>query len=511
MKKPNRRSKRTSVADSSSSLASGDGIPQEQQQQHNEKRVDLEKENEALKSTIEELKHKLANVSLNSVDDLRKTKEDDDSQKVVEMKKKPDGRSPLSAQKQISSHKKRSGEPRISTQDEIQRLKAQKVHLLCKLKLESVQFRLSKASLEKEVLQLKKEQRKNDYEMRKLLALNEKQKLVLQRKTEEAALATKRLKELIESRRASSHRTSGSKSGISSGIQAVELDLKIAARVEEIRSEFERQMEEMADEVRKFEEDAETLRQENYRYLLQEKEAECIVRDSELKDLKEEVVRLSNLVNQPGMPKAQFHAKKQDVNLVRSSISVGSSFELMDTPESECSGGSNAVSGKFTPRVCCSCSKKSLCKTSKCECRAAVGICGTGCGCAAAKCSNRGTSIKVDDSLQKKVASDLVLSSGTSETEKAVVTSQPAEVNSDCAPRRKPLSDIGNTLVKSSPIQPDQKMMGGKPVIQVDTVDSSLLVPEIVEGPKKADRASQADISTRLTRAKRSTVSKKDT
>lgn len=54
-------------------------------------------------------------------------------------------------------------------------------------------------------------------------------------------------------------------------------------------------------------------------------------------------------------------------------------------------------------------------------------------------------------------------------------------------------------------------MMGGKPVIQVDTVDSSLLVPEIVEGPKKADRASQADISTRLTRAKRSTVSKKDT
>lgn len=46
---------------------------------------------------------------------------------VVEMKKKPDGRSPLSAQKQISSHKKRSGEPRISTQDEIQRLKAQKV------------------------------------------------------------------------------------------------------------------------------------------------------------------------------------------------------------------------------------------------------------------------------------------------------------------------------------------------------------------------------------------------
>lgn len=53
---------------------------------------------------------------------------------------------------------------------------------------------------------------------------------------------------------------------------------------------------------------------------------------------------------------------------------------------------------------------------------------------------------------KKKVASDLVLSSGTSETEKAVVTSQPAEVNNDCAPRRKPLSDIGNTLVRLIPI-----------------------------------------------------------
>lgn len=41
-------------------------------------------------STIEELKHKLANVSLNSVDDLRKTKEDDDSQKVHALEKQVD-------------------------------------------------------------------------------------------------------------------------------------------------------------------------------------------------------------------------------------------------------------------------------------------------------------------------------------------------------------------------------------------------------------------------------------
>ncbi|KAJ9166468.1 hypothetical protein P3X46_021219 [Hevea brasiliensis] len=519
MKKPNRRSKRKSTADSSSSPATGDDKPQEQQQL-NEKRVDdLEKENEALKRVIEEPKHKLPNVSPTSVDDLRKTKEDDDSQKlhvlekqVMEMKKRLGGRSQLSAQKRNSSPKQKNGEAWVLTQDEIQRLKAQKVHLLCKIKLESVQFRLSKASLEKEVLQLKKEQRRNNYEMRKLLALNEKQKLVLQRKTEEAAMATKRLKELIESRKASSHKTSGSKSGSGSRIQAIELELKIAARVEEIRSEYDRQMEEMADEVRKFEEEAETLRQENFRYLLQEKEVDSKVRDSELRDLKEEVVRLSNLINQLGMPKAQVHAKKQDVDLVRSSVSVGSSIEFMDTPESECSGGSNAMSGKFTPRVCCSCSKKSLCKTSKCECRAAASGCGTGCGCAASKCSNRGVlSIKVDDSLQQKVASDLVHVADTSETEKAIVTSQSAEVNNDCARIRKPLSEIGNTLVISSPIKPDQKMRENKTVTQVDIVDPSFSVLEIAEGPKKADKASLADIPTRLTRAKRSVVPKTDT
>lgn len=75
--------------------------------------------------------------------------------------------------------------------------------------------------------QLKKEGRRNEYEMHKLLALNQRQKMVnrfsnnsfllywlnplfmsslqvLQRKTEEASLATKRLKELLESRKTSS-------------------------------------------------------------------------------------------------------------------------------------------------------------------------------------------------------------------------------------------------------------------------------------------------------------------
>ena len=121
----------------------------------------------------------------------------------------------------------------------------------------------------------------------------------------------------------------------------------------------------------------------------------------------------------------------------------------METPESEYSGGSYAVE-KSTPRVCCSCGKRSLCKTSKCKCLAAFGSCGTGCGCSPSRCTNRGvSSIKMDDSLQQEVAQETMQSSGTSETERGIVVSQPADLDSDNVPRRKPLSEIGNTVMCS--------------------------------------------------------------
>ncbi|RWW24028.1 hypothetical protein GW17_00011704 [Ensete ventricosum] len=60
--------------------------------------------------------------------------------------------------------------------------------------------------------QLKKEGRRNEYERHKLQALNQRQKLVLivlQRKTEEAAMATKKLKELLETQKSSARDNSG--------------------------------------------------------------------------------------------------------------------------------------------------------------------------------------------------------------------------------------------------------------------------------------------------------------
>lgn len=206
MKKGNRRSKRSSIADSSS--PSKDESDQPHQNQDCDKRVhDLEKENEALKREIEELKEKDGakisspisvggSVGKRKQDDIQKLRNLEEQ--VMELKKKLNAHSQLSKLKQKTCE---SGRP-----DEIQRLKAQKVQLLCKMKLDSVQFRLSKASLEREVLQMKKEQRRNQYEMRKLLALNQRQKLVLQRKTEEASMAAKRLKGLLESRKALSQK-----------------------------------------------------------------------------------------------------------------------------------------------------------------------------------------------------------------------------------------------------------------------------------------------------------------
>ncbi|XP_074581994.1 kinesin-like protein KIN-4A [Curcuma longa] len=105
---------------------------------------------------------------------------------------------------QLLKQKQRRDEAAKKLQDEIQFIKAQKVQLQHKMKQEAGQFRQWKASREKELQQLRREGRRSEYERRKLQGLNQRQKMVLQRKTEEAAMATKKLKELLEARKSSS-------------------------------------------------------------------------------------------------------------------------------------------------------------------------------------------------------------------------------------------------------------------------------------------------------------------
>ncbi|KAK1363794.1 kinesin-like protein KIN-4A [Heracleum sosnowskyi] len=115
---------------------------------------------------------------------------------ISDLKKKQDNQHLLLKQKQ------RNEEATKRLQTEIHSIKVQKVQLQHKIKQEAERFRQLKALHEKELLQLRKEGRRNEFERHKLQALNQRQKLVVQRKTEEAAVATKRLKQLLESRKA---------------------------------------------------------------------------------------------------------------------------------------------------------------------------------------------------------------------------------------------------------------------------------------------------------------------
>ncbi|RWW11391.1 hypothetical protein GW17_00025006, partial [Ensete ventricosum] len=221
--------------------------------QHYEKKLlELEQEKKLLMKEIEDLRFNLSSLSSTSDESAEKLKADYLQKlnmletQVSELKKKQE------AQAQLLRQKQKSDEAAKRLQEEIQRIKSQKVQLQHKMKQDSEQFRSWKASREKEVLQLKKEGRRNEYEMHKLLALNQRQKMVLQRKTEEAALATKRLKELLEVKKPSREASATGNAngpGIQALVHAIEHELEVTLRVHEVRSEYDRQMQEVYDAI----------------------------------------------------------------------------------------------------------------------------------------------------------------------------------------------------------------------------------------------------------------------
>ncbi|WVZ20666.1 hypothetical protein V8G54_007988 [Vigna mungo] len=138
---------------------------------------------------------------------------------IMDLKKKQE------SQVQLLKQKQKSDEAAKRLQDEIQCIKAQKVQLQQRIKQESEQFRQWKASREKELLQ------------------------VLQRKTEEAAMATKRLKELLEARKTSGRETSVTTNGSGTNGQSNEKslqrwldhELEVMVKEHEVRFEYEKQ------------------------------------------------------------------------------------------------------------------------------------------------------------------------------------------------------------------------------------------------------------------------------
>ncbi|GAU42173.1 hypothetical protein TSUD_305180 [Trifolium subterraneum] len=212
--------------------------------------TELEDEKRTVQRERDCLLAEVENLAANSDGQTQKL-EDTHSQKlkaleaqILDLKKKQE------SQVQLMKQKQKSDEAAKRLQDEIQSIKAQKVQLQQKIKQEAEQFRQWKASREKELLQLRKEGRKNEYEKHKLQALNQRQKMVLQRKTEEAAMATKRLKELLEARKNSSSRdtlvtTNGNGSNGQSNEKSLQRwldhELEVMVKEHEVRFEYEKQ------------------------------------------------------------------------------------------------------------------------------------------------------------------------------------------------------------------------------------------------------------------------------
>lgn len=223
-------------------------------QQFRKKILELEEEKRTVQQERDQLLVEIENLAANSDGQAQKT-QDIHSQKlkaleaqILDLKKKQESHFELLKQKQ------RSDEAANRLQAEIQYIKAQKVQLQHKIKQESEQFRQWKASQEKELLQLRKEGRRNEHERHKLEALHQRQKMVLQRKTEEAAMASKRLKELLEARKSSPRETSANSNGHLSPGQGNEKslrrwldhELEVMVKVHEVRLQHEKQKQEHA-------------------------------------------------------------------------------------------------------------------------------------------------------------------------------------------------------------------------------------------------------------------------
>ncbi|XP_057426277.1 kinesin-like protein KIN-4C isoform X2 [Lotus japonicus] len=491
MKKITRRSKQSSPVVAAAAAAAPDAEANEKQLQ--EERIrELERENKEYQMEIAELRKQKENGTSASDKGVEKLKKDYLQklnlleEQVTVLKNK------LGSQSQFSTHRKKVDESTKQLQFEIQSLKAQKVQLQCKMKLQSVQSRLCKALLEKEVLQLKKEGRRNDIKTQSLLASNEMLKIVLQRKTEEASAVTKRLRDLIEARKVILNRSNGARNRNGQVIQDAELELEVTTQLHKLCYQYESKMEKMTEEIAQLKEEIEMHRQEKFSPMSQSQEEyfDIMEKDSDIQDLKEQVNSLSSLLKELQLRKEKLDCgdKKQDLGQHLFSDESNDKIRV-DTPES--SSENNVKREKTAEGLCCSCSKKSLCKTTKCRCRSTGGSCGPSCGCTHSKCTNREQTElagneeppKSENSVcsMNNLAVDKDGSSVAAECAKllqSALVQKPPSNRDNPGPKKKPLSDIQNSLVNMDSPKQGKKKRGRKPVIHLVTKDSMSSSPE---------------------------------
>eukprot|EP00271_Cylindrocystis_brebissonii_P003401 TRINITY_DN1432_c0_g1_i3.p1 TRINITY_DN1432_c0_g1~~TRINITY_DN1432_c0_g1_i3.p1 ORF type:complete len:294 (+),score=83.38 TRINITY_DN1432_c0_g1_i3:333-1214(+) len=215
--------------------------------QHFQKELkDMEEERPVLQKEREELLQELERLTAKS-DEKAKALSEQSRMRVTTLEKQIEDLKKRQAEhRNLVRAKQHSEELAKSLQDEILRIKQTKVQLQRKWKQEVDQFQAWKMEREKEVMQLRKEGRRTTYEMNKLQALHERQRKVLQRKTEEAAQATKRLKEVLEARQSAKEAAAGfgTTQQMEKNMSAwIEEELALTLGIHEDRGALEREVE----------------------------------------------------------------------------------------------------------------------------------------------------------------------------------------------------------------------------------------------------------------------------
>ncbi|XP_024515877.1 kinesin-like protein KIN-4A [Selaginella moellendorffii] len=448
----------------------------------------LLKELEALATSSDEHAHKMQETYVQKLKDLER--------QIAELKKKQENQAQLLRQKQ------RSDEAAKRLQEDILRMKQQKVQLQNKIKQESEQFRAWKNAREKEVLQLRKEGRRNVYEMHKLQALHQRQKLVLQRKTEEAAVATRRLKDMLEASEASYARSQ--------------------LRIKEIENrELRKRVIELSESLKQSEARRMEFERDNAKQRREREQPAAVVLATASKDAEREInelsVGLAQLVHtgrksshygSVGFESIPYDLRKAPRESYKSITSESSECETdMEIEEIDQSDKDWDVDDekykdglKLGSAGCCSCSQTSGCKTKKCQCRLAGGYCGASCSCKASKCANREHAVSGSDMAGTSSASSSVQDAGSDrgseelakygaklldtaykEELSAQITASIGGETVEKPSQRRPLSDIGNTRVVIPSRKPGkQKRKSQKIVVQLVPVESQ---PEAVAPP----------------------------
>lgn len=148
----------------------------------------LQKEKETLSVALEDAR---TNAAASKLSEQRRKRLQELEGQMGELRKK------LTEQKKLLKLKDQSDKQVNQLNTEIQGLKQQRVKLMKQMKEDADQWRKWRQQKDKEVLQLQQKDRKRQFEIQKLQRENQRTQNVLQRKSEEATAANRRLKEAL--------------------------------------------------------------------------------------------------------------------------------------------------------------------------------------------------------------------------------------------------------------------------------------------------------------------------